>query len=159
MKQLTNRWLLMNTPTEKPTKPSAFQSRRQFIKLGLATLGAAWLGALFQWRLFPAASASQEAQPVSFPLADLPVGGTKAVPYGGMTVLVLRTPEGLRAFSLTCTHLGCTVQWQADKKEFYCPCHDGRYDEFGDVLAGPPPIPLEQIPVRLDGATVTVGEV
>ena len=73
--------------------------------------------------------------------------------------LVLRTPESLRAFSLVCTHLGCLVEWQKDKKEFYCPCHDGRFDEFGDVLAGPPPIPLEQFPVSLEGETVTVGEI
>lgn len=122
-------------------------------------MGAAWLGTLLQWRLFPSASAAQEAQPVSFPLADLPVGGTKAITYGGVPTLVMRTPESLRAFSLICTHLGCTVEWQANKKEFYCPCHDGRFDEFGDVLAGPPPIPLEQIPVRVEGETVTVGEV
>jgi nitrite reductase/ring-hydroxylating ferredoxin subunit len=138
-------------------KPSAFTSRRQFIQLGLATLGAAWLGTWLQTRLFPAA-ASQDAKPVSFSLSELPVGGTKPISYGGVSILVVRTRESLRAFSLVCTHLGCTVEWQADRKEFYCPCHDGRFDEFGDVLAGPPPIPLEQIPVRLEGETVTVGE-
>jgi cytochrome b6-f complex iron-sulfur subunit len=121
-------------------------------------LGAAWLGTWLQSRLFPAAT-TQEAQPVSFPLSDLPVGGTKAITYGGVSVLVLRTRESVRAFSLTCTHLGCTVEWQADKKGFYCPCHDGRFDEFGDVVAGPPPIPLEQIAVRVEGEIVTVGEV
>jgi cytochrome b6-f complex iron-sulfur subunit len=149
----------ISTPSAKTLRPSAFVARRQFIQLGLATVGAAWLGTLLQSRLFPSTNATQEAQPVTFPLADLPVGGTKAITYGGLSVLVLRTPEGLRAFSLVCTHLGCTVQWQADKKEFYCPCHDGRFDEFGDVVAGPPPIPLEQIPVRVAGETVTVGEV
>jgi nitrite reductase/ring-hydroxylating ferredoxin subunit len=149
----------MSTSPSPTPRPSVFQIRRQFIQLGLATLGAAWLGTLLQWRLFPSASAAQEAQPVSFPLAELPVGGTKAIAYGGVPAIVVRTPESLRAFSLICTHLGCTVEWQANKKEFYCPCHDGRFDEFGDVLAGPPPIPLEQIPVRVEGETVTVGEV
>src|SRR5574339_859190 len=119
-------------------RPSAFLSRRQFIQLGWATLGAAWIGTLLQTRLFPSGR-TEEAQPVSFPLSDLPVGGTKAITYGGVSVLVVRTRESLRAFSLTCTHLGCTVEWQADKNEFYCPCHDGRFDEFGEVLAGPPP--------------------
>jgi len=146
------------TITNPSQRPSAFVSRRQFIQLGLATLGAAWLGTWLQSRLFPAEDTTQEAQPVSFALADLPVGGTKAITYGGSPALVVRTRESLRAFSLICTHLGCTVQWQTDKKEFYCPCHDGRFDEFGDVLAGPPPIPLEQISVRVDGETVTVGE-
>ena len=148
------------TTTPDPTpKPSAFVHRRQFIQLGLVSLGAAWVGTWLQMRLFPATDTSQEAVPVSFSLGELPVGGTKAITYGGLPVLVLRTKESLRAFSLICTHLGCTVQWQKDKSEFYCPCHDGRFDEFGDVLAGPPPIPLEQFPVQIDGDTVTVGEI
>jgi cytochrome b6-f complex iron-sulfur subunit len=147
------------TTTPDPTpKPSAFVSRRQFIQLGLVAVGATWLGTWLQSRLFPPTNTIQEAKPVSFSLAELPVGGTKAITYGGVSVLILRTPESLRAFSLICTHLGCLVEWQKDKKEFYCPCHDGRFDEFGDVLAGPPPIPLEQYPVTVEGDTVTVGE-
>ncbi|MGB8983399.1 MAG: ubiquinol-cytochrome c reductase iron-sulfur subunit [Anaerolineales bacterium] len=145
------------TNTNSP-RPSAFVSRRRFIQLGLTTVGAAWLGTWLQSRLFPDADTTQEAQPVSFPLNDLPVGGTKSITYGGVPVLVVRTRESLRAFSLICTHLGCTVEWQGDKKEFYCPCHSGRFDEFGEVLAGPPPIPLEQIAVSVEGETVTVGE-
>jgi cytochrome b6-f complex iron-sulfur subunit len=148
----------MTTPSTQTPRPSAFTARRQFIQLALTTVGAAWLGIWLQSRLFPSESTAQEAKPISFPLSDLPMGGTKAITYGGLPVLVLRTPEDLRAFSLICTHLGCIVQWQAAKKEFYCPCHDGRYDEFGDVLAGPPPIPLEQIPVQVEGETVIVGE-
>ena len=148
--------MTINNPSPKP---SVFTARRQFIQFGLATLGAAWLGTWLQTLLFPSGNTSQETKPVSFPLNDLPVGGTKPIVYGGLPIMVLRTQEGLRAFSLICTHLGCTVQWQADKKQFYCPCHDGRYDEFGDVVAGPPPLSLEQIPVQLDGGTVTVGEV
>jgi cytochrome b6-f complex iron-sulfur subunit len=150
----------MTTTTPDPTpKPSAFVSRRQFIQLGLFSVAAAWLGTWLQTRLFPSANTSQEAVPVSFPLSELPVGGTKNLTYGGVSTLVLRTPESLRAFSLVCTHLGCIVEWEKDNNEFYCPCHDGRYDEFGDVLAGPPPIPLEQFPVQVDGDTVTVGEI
>jgi len=149
----------MTTTPDTTTKPSALVPRRQFIQLGLLTVGAAWVGTWLQTRLFPSTNTSQEATPVSFPLSELPVGGTKAITYGGVFTLVLRTPESLRAFSLVCTHLGCIVEWQKDKNEFYCPCHDGRYDEFGDVLAGPPPIPLEEFPVTVDGNTVTVGEI
>lgn len=148
----------MTETTVPSPKPSVFSRRRQFIQLGFLTVGAAWLGTWLQTRLFPSANASQEATPVSFPLSDLPVGGAKAITYGGVPVMVVRTPESLRAFSLICTHLGCIVEWQSNKKEFYCPCHDGRYDEFGDVLAGPPPIPLEQFAVRIEGDQVIVGE-
>ena len=149
----------MTTTSDSTPKPSAFVPRRQFIQLGLLSVAAAWVGTWLQTRLFPSMNTSQEASPVSFPLSELPVGGTKVINYGGVSTLVLRTPESLRAFSLVCTHLGCIVEWQKDKSEFYCPCHDGRFDEFGDVLAGPPPIPLEEFPVTVDNDTVTVGEI
>jgi cytochrome b6-f complex iron-sulfur subunit len=145
------------TPSGQKSKPSVFTSRRQFIALGLATLGAAWAGTFVQSRLFPQSTA-QEAKPVEFPLAELPVGGVKPITYAGAPALVLRTPVGIRALSLVCTHMGCVVQWQAAEKGFYCPCHGGRFDEFGDVTGGPPPVSLEQFPVKVEGDTVIVGE-
>lgn len=154
----------MTNTTSQPissaaTRPnSPFVSRRQFIQMGAAALGAAWLGLIVQSRLFPAQTSGQTIKPVEFPLSDLPVGGSKQVLYGSTPVIVLRTPESVRAFSLICTHLGCTVQWQTDKGQFYCPCHDGRFDQFGEVIAGPPPVPLEQIAVSVQGERIIVGE-
>jgi cytochrome b6-f complex iron-sulfur subunit len=141
-----------------PAGHSAFVSRRQLIMAGMVAVGAAWAGTALQSALFPRASAA-EAQPVTFPLAELPVGAARPVTYGSTPALVIRTPESIRCFSLICTHLGCIVQWQANAKEFYCPCHDGYFDQFGEVLAGPPPLPLEQIAVRVEGEMVVVGEV
>lgn len=140
-----------------PATPSPFISRRQLILTGIAAVGAAWAGTAAQSVLFPRASAA-EAKPVTFPLAELPVGGARQVTYGATPALVVRTPESIRCFSLICTHLGCIVQWQEGAREFYCPCHDGRFDQFGEVLAGPPPLPLEQIAVRVDGERIVVGE-
>jgi cytochrome b6-f complex iron-sulfur subunit len=141
-----------------PAHPSVFLNRRQFIQLGMASLGAAWAGAFVQSRLFPTASSAETAQPVRFALSELPVGGTKAITYAGVQTLVVRTAESIKAFSLVCTHLGCLVQWQPAEAEFYCPCHDGRFDQFGEVTAGPPPVPLEQFPVQVADDVVIVGE-
>jgi len=140
----------------KPLPTSPFLSRHDFIKLGLAAIGAAWAGTFVQSRLFP--SKQPEAKPVSFPLAELPVGGSRQIIYGGLPVMVLRTPESIKAFSMICTHLGCTIEWQADQSEFYCPCHDGRFDQFGEVTAGPPPVPLEKFSVQVVDNQVVVGE-
>jgi Rieske Fe-S protein len=144
----------------KPTLPqySSFLSRRQFIHFGLAAVGTAWVGTLVQSRLFPSEQTDSEAVPVTIPLADLPVGGNKQITYGGLPVMVLRTKESIKAFSMICTHLSCTVQWRGDKKEFYCPCHDGYFDQFGEVIAGPPPVPLEQFPVNVVDEQVVIGE-
>ncbi len=145
--------------SDNPTtgKPSVFTSRRKFLQLGVGAVGAAWAGTLIQTRLFPLQGAA-EARPVEFSLAELPVGGSRAITYAGSPAIVIRSAEGIKGFSLVCTHLGCTVQWRAGEKEFYCACHDGRFDQFGEVLAGPPPLPLEQLPVKVDGDRVTVGE-
>jgi cytochrome b6-f complex iron-sulfur subunit len=144
------------SPAGAPASPLV--TRRNFIQIALAALGATWLGLLVQSRLFPAQSSGAEAKPVEFALSELPVGGMKTISYGSSPVIVLRTPESIRAYSLVCTHLGCLVQWQDGQMEFYCPCHDGRFDQFGEVIAGPPPVPLEQVPVSVEGETVTVGE-
>lgn len=146
-----------DTQADEISKPSAFSSRRQFIQLGIVTVGVAWIGTFVQSKLFPQAS-TQEAKPVEFPLSELPVGGSKTITYAGLPVLVIRTAESVKAFSLICTHLGCTMQWQGGNREFYCACHDGRFDQFGEVIAGPPPVPLEQFPVRVEEGKVVVGE-
>jgi Rieske Fe-S protein len=86
------------------------------------------------------------------------VGGVKYLTYAGVPTVVFRTSESIRAFSLVCTHLGCIVEWREGEREFYCACHDGYFDQFGEVMAGPPPVPLEQFPVRVEDDRVIVGE-
>ena len=66
------------------------------------------------------------------------------------------SPSGLSAVSTTCTHLGCGVAWNAEKKVFLCPCHGGVYGADGRVLAGPPPRPLAKVPLVVAGGRVTV---
>jgi cytochrome b6-f complex iron-sulfur subunit len=66
------------------------------------------------------------------------------------------SPSGLAAVSTTCTHLGCGVAWNAEKKSFLCPCHGGVYAADGRVLSGPPPRPLTKAPLAVSGGRVTV---
>ncbi len=102
---------------------------------------------------------------------------TKVVKKGEAknTVLVARYPpeelapevarhavEGLVAYSAVCTHLGCIVsQWIADRGEALCPCHGGTFDlrEGAKVVAGPPPRPIPQLPLKVEnGVLVAAGE-
>ncbi|MBM3264097.1 MAG: Rieske (2Fe-2S) protein [candidate division Zixibacteria bacterium] len=56
----------------------------------------------------------------------------------GNLILVSRTSDGFQAFSSTCPHLGCRVHWEADKRQFFCPCHNGVFDVNGAPVSGPP---------------------
>ncbi len=91
-------------------------------------------------------------------LDELPVNGTrKYKDLMGKDLLIVRTGDReVKALSTVCTHLGCTVYWQKDKKEFYCPCHQGRFDKDGNVIAGPPPRPLDSYKVELEGDNVFI---
>jgi cytochrome b6-f complex iron-sulfur subunit len=138
------------------TRSSQLMSRRGFLLTFVGGLAAAWAGFLVRRQFL--SPAQGEAKPVELSLASLPVGGVRQITYENNPVLVMRSQEGVVAMSMVCTHLGCLVQWQEDKQEFYCPCHQGRYDRYGDVVSGPPPLPLERLPVKVLQDQVVIGE-
>ena len=55
-----------------------------------------------------------------------------------------------------CTHMGCNVLWNSEKRRFVCPCHGGEYDADGQNLAGPPPRPLARLSVRVENGTLMI---
>jgi Rieske Fe-S protein len=82
----------------------------------------------------------------------------RVVPFGSRPAIVIRTPGGeLRAFSATCTHLDCTVQYRSDLQRIWCACHDGQYDLNGRNVAGPPPRPLETYDVNVKDDEIMIA--
>jgi len=71
-------------------------------------------------------------------------------------VFVVRDANGLAALSSTCTHLGCSVRWDAASRLFRCPCHGGTYRPDGTVAGGPPPAPLARLPIEIRAGQVWV---
>ena len=61
------------------------------------------------------------------------------------------------AISASCSHLGCIVTWEEEQKIFKCPCHDGRYDEEGRVISGPPPGPLRRHKTKIEDGTILLA--
>ncbi|MBU2490840.1 MAG: ubiquinol-cytochrome c reductase iron-sulfur subunit [Proteobacteria bacterium] len=86
----------------------------------------------------------------SFSLAAdaVPQGFSMILALGAVPVMVLHGDRGVRAFAATCTHLGCLVRWNPDTNLFECPCHGGKYDAAGRVIAGPPPMDLAEYKVE-----------
>lgn len=61
-------------------------------------------------------------------------------------------------FSRVCSHLGCLVRWDEGKDRFFCPCHGAIFDKTGNVVAGPPPRPMEQLPTKVEDGVLYVKE-
>ena len=81
-------------------------------------------------------------------LGQIRSGQGKVAEVGGKKVAVWRSPQGrLHAVAATCTHMGCSVTWNAAEGSWDCPCHGSRFGIDGTVLNGPAVAPLE--PVRL----------
>jgi cytochrome b6-f complex iron-sulfur subunit len=153
-------------------------SRRSFLAiLGWGAFVVASLGALLQSVRFIFPNATYE-QPSAFKAgapADYSVGSTTV--FIDQRVVINRDPNGIYAFNLICTHLGCTprsfpdvtsdlvasgiagirdpLTGQAATKAnpalpgFKCPCHGSRYFRDSVNFYGPAPRPMDHITVAL----------
>ncbi len=75
----------------------------------------------------------------------------------GNEILVKRSETGFDAYSSTCPHLGCKVNWMPEKREFFCPCHRGVFNADGMAISGPPADAkqhLFRVPLRVEGGVV-----
>jgi cytochrome b6-f complex iron-sulfur subunit len=82
--------------------------------------------------------------------ADLPPGKGQVFSVNNKPVIVVNTPDGFKALSAVCTHLGCIVSWNEQKQVIACPCHEAFYNTNGAVISGPPPEPLAQLRVQVE---------
>ena len=126
-------------------------SRRKFVKAGMAVAGAAYAAALgyplYRYLATPAEHADALAAVKEVTLAEadkLPRESAMLFKFAGRPALLLHHADDTwTALTAVCTHLGCTVQFDKDRKAIYCACHGGLYDpKTGANISGPPPKPL-----------------
>lgn len=98
----------------------------------------------------PEATTNQvEAGPTNDP--ELLERGYKILRFGAEPVILVRVSEtDFRAFSATCTHLDCIVEYHKNDEVIFCNCHNGSYDLAGRVTGGPPPHALASYTVNLE---------
>jgi nucleotide-binding universal stress UspA family protein len=85
------------------------------------------------------------AKTVDRTIEDLAPGTGGLVEADGKTVAAFKAEDGsVIALSPRCSHLGCTVDWNATAKTWDCPCHGSRYSRDGDLLQGPAKTGLER---------------
>ncbi|HAL57282.1 MAG TPA: plastoquinol--plastocyanin reductase [Bacteroidetes bacterium] len=139
------------------------QSKRDFLKIVLGGGFLAWLGAVmypvFAY-LKPPVQGEVEVRSVKAgKVKDIEKESGAIVRFGNKPVILIRTSAGeFRAFGATCTHLDCTVQFRKDLGVIWCACHNGKYDLNGRQVAGPPPRPLNEFRVVVQGEDVFISK-
>ncbi len=136
--------------------------KRDFLKYVLGGSLIAWAASIL-YPLFayfkPPKQAEVEVSNVKAgKLSQIDKDSGTIIRFGNKPVILIRTADGdLRAFSATCTHLDCTVQYRKDFGLIWCACHNGRYDLNGRNISGPPPRPLDEYRVVLQGEEVLIS--
>jgi cytochrome b6-f complex iron-sulfur subunit len=147
-----------HTPAGQPES-----DRRDFLKYVLGGGLLAWLAAV----LYPIMAFLKPPKQAEVEVTSVKAGKVSAmekdsgaiVRFGNKPVILLRTANGeFRAFSATCTHLDCTVQYRKDMGLIWCACHNGRYDLNGRNVAGPPPRPLDEYRVVVQGDDISISK-
>jgi len=141
------------------------EERRLFLKAGMAALvGLKLVGcSVFTKTATPDLKTDAEQGIVRIPVAKVPWvrggEGEFVVEVKGQPdkILLYRDPEGdLVALSMTCTHLGCDVEYDRQVGHIVCPCHGSEYANTGAVLKGPAEEPLKSYPVKIAGNDVEI---
>jgi cytochrome b6-f complex iron-sulfur subunit len=75
--------------------------------------------------------------PLAFKIG-LPQNYPEGVDYlDDKRIFVIRQGNLFKVVSAVCTHLGCSVQWAAERNRFECPCHGSLFNAKGQVIRGP----------------------
>lgn len=137
-------------------------TRRTFLDWLVGGSAVATLGAIIypiiKFMTPPHIIESTETSVVAAKLTEVTKNSGKIFKFGNKPGLLVRTEGGeLKAFSATCTHLDCIVQYRSDTKQIWCACHNGQYNLSGKNIGGPPPRPLEEFKVNTRGDDIVVS--
>ena len=147
----------MNTETGEPSIPA----RRTFLNYLLGTSIVATFGAIlypiFRYMVPPEIVEAQSNSVIAGKVNDIAANSGKIFKFGSKPGIIIKTASGdIKAFSASCTHLDCIVQYDPNQKAITCACHNGKYDLTGKNISGPPPRPLEEFTVNVKGDDITV---
>ena len=123
--------------------------RRDFLTLAWKSLlsltglmGLSGIIQYFSYQPYP-------SPPTAFDLGkpeDYPLGTRARIPDA--QAVLQHGAGGLKAYSLICTHLGCTVDLA--KEGFICPCHGSQFNLSGIVEQGPANLPLRELSLEVN---------
>jgi cytochrome b6-f complex iron-sulfur subunit len=154
----------MLSAVEPTTAATSTADRRRFLLLGswlsvgwasLAATAGVW-GVSFLRYLFPNIVIEPSPNRVKVGFVESFPDGQVAEQFKEQNIWIVRKDGFLFALSTTCTHLGCTINWQENAQKFKCPCHGSGYTIAGINVEGPSQRPLERWGIALadDGEIV-----
>jgi Rieske Fe-S protein len=141
--------------------PKGSLTRRRLVNWLLGTSSGAVVAAILypvtRYIIPPEIPEATTSRVLAGTLTEMAATSWKIFRFGRTAGILVRKDDGsYTAFSATCTHLGCTVQYRPDLRHIWCACHNGEFDLNGVNVAGPPPRPLDRWEVNVSGDEIWV---
>lgn len=134
-------------------------SRRDFLKIAWAFFGgvvAVETAGVFLAYLQPRLAEGEFGSVITAGLVDdFPANSVTHIPNGRFYIVRIGD-GGFLAVYHRCTHLGCTVPWDATAQKFVCPCHNSQFDQQGTVQNPPAPRPLDLFALTIENDDIKV---
>lgn len=92
--------------------------------------------------------------PRKFPILDTQVDAWSRYPTRAIGSVYLRRMPGentVRAWTSTCPHYGCAIDFKGNAKQYQCPCHVSAFDLDGNRIFGPSPRAMDSLAVEVRG--------
>ncbi len=70
-------------------------------------------------------------------------------PIGSVWLLPKDGEDRVRCLQVICPHLGCAIDYAADRNAFQCPCHTSEFDVAGRRRFGPSPRDMDELECRI----------
>jgi cytochrome b6-f complex iron-sulfur subunit len=160
-------------PANIVEEPGDKNTRRAFLAVAGAVVGgfagacytAALAYPIYRYLASPEEMALNAVQIKEVTLKDaqkLAPGTRLLFKFGSAPGLLIHHEDGRWiAMTAVCTHLGCTVEYEAQADRIHCACHGGVYNAYtGANVSGPPPKPLQLfkvVAVNETGVVVSRG--
>ena len=97
----------------------------------------------------------RDGTPQKFAIIASRVDAWNKLPNAPVGAIYLRRTGDLtaEAINVVCPHAGCFVDFRADKKDYYCPCHNSAFSIDGKIAdpASPSPRGLDTLEVEIRG--------
>lgn len=136
------------------------QSRRAFMRwatLGAVAVAGAEFSLVFVRFFWPNKTEAFGSEILAATKDTLPKVGEAPLRNDAGRFYLMNNQDGLMAFYWKCPHLGCTVPWTPEEKQFHCPCHGSLFNRQGVVVGGPAPRPMDVMEVKVQGANIIVN--
>lgn len=162
---------MMDDSTHNPERAEELgteTSRRTFVRVAVAGMGLAYAGAI-GYPIFRYLNSNVEKEAELAAIKEVTLKDADKLPKGSIlmfkfgprpAMLIHHADDTWSAFEAVCTHMGCTVGYDAARERIACQCHGGQYDpKTGENVGGPPPRPLKKYHLAMSKGLATVTRI